>query len=164
MVDKLLYISVILIILILIKIVLEENHGVKIPNPIKIINNSPLGLSREHKRIYDILEPPERKYLPERSYSQSDFNYSQMGYISRNEGSSNFNPDGSNRMTLYGRKDPDNRRMYEYYVVENGVKVPLNQSKELYDGDTITVPGLSGDFNVILYDIEPTRIYDPNMF
>ena len=164
MIDKFLYILIIVVIIILIKVVLDERNTK--PGITKIINNSNKGMTREHKRVYDILEAPERKYLPETSYSQDDFNYSLMGYVSRSEDDPNYNPNltSTNRLKLFGRKDVNNRRLYNYYVVENGVKIPLDNNKEIYDDEQIKIDKLSGNFDVNLYDTEQTFNYNPFSF
>jgi hypothetical protein len=150
MIDKLIYIIVIILIIVLIKVLLDNRKGggTIMPNIInKVINPNP---------YYDD-SAPERVYLPENSYSSKDFQYTLMGYADNGSGI---------RVRLYGRKDPDNRRLYQYYIKdENDIKIQLAISKELMDNEEINIPQLGGSFKAYLYDIESSNFqYDPNLF
>ncbi len=103
-----------------------------------------------NKIMYSRNENPTRQYQGQNVFSD----YSQMiGYIF------------GNNMTypLYAeRRD----RNFYYYIIDNSrnnVKIPLvkNQKhEEFFDGDTVNIPELGGNFTVKLYEVYGTR-YNP---
>lgn len=109
-------------------------------------------------RIYNPLVPPERTY-PSGKFNQAANNdYQQMGFI--------FND--NDRYPLYGRpKYPGRTEKYEYYIIDetrNRLKIPYKSKNdnELYDGDSIRVDILNGDFTVKIYDFDNFR-YNPDI-
>lgn len=78
---------------------------------------------------------------------RNDYSYIQMGYVSS----------GSTRLPLFGHKKYPYRDRYEYYVIDNnGIKIPFSQTqnKELYDKDTVTIPGFTDTFTANIYKQE----------
>lgn len=109
-------------------------------------------------RIYNPLVPPERTY-PSGKFNQAANNdYQQMGFI--------FND--HDRYPLYGRpKYPGRTEKYEYYIIDetrNRLKIPYKSKNdnELYDGDSIRVDILNGDFTVKIYEFDNFR-YNPDI-
>lgn len=123
---------------------------------------------RDYRKFEDPLQEPTRRYvnypdhvnyggnvnIPTQGYRPS---YQIMGYL-------NNKKEGPDRMLkLYGRRVDTYR--YEYYAMHHDdptLKIPLhktNGDRELFDGDTVKVPGYMGKFKVHLYDYEaPTYI------
>jgi hypothetical protein len=93
---------------------------------------------------------PERSYTGRIPTSESSKN---IGYI--------FNPAEIYPLFLY-RVD----RKYYYHTIDksrNNVKIPIengNNSKEIYEGDVITIEELGGPYTVKLYDYSENR-YNP---
>lgn len=127
-------------------------------NKIIIKNNLP-GIYEQQKQF--LSKGPSKRYIPDNAMSIEDFKYSQIGFLSRSESDSNYNPDGVNKLALYARKDPDNSRLYQYYVMEDGIKIPLDLNKEIYKDDTVSIPTLTGNFNANIYDTESLLRYNP---
>lgn len=65
--------------------------------------------------------------------------------------------DGTETMGLYGRKKLNDKNRYEYYIIDdtrqmNKIPIETPRNNELYTGDTVTIPGYTGDFSVLIYD------------
>lgn len=115
-------------------------------------------------RIFDVLQGPEVSYVPSTKPMSRQSNtpeYQQMGYVVREETDENYNPDGNNRMKMFGRPEKYGSNKYEYYVMDGTTKVPLDNNKEIDDGDNVNVDGLSGDFKTKIYDTEDNFPYNP---
>ena len=57
-----------------------------------------------------------------------------------------------NFFQLMARRDRYRSTRYKYYVIVNGVKVDIRvRADELFDGDSVTIPGLSSNYKVKLY-------------
>lgn len=79
--------------------------------------------------------------------SRDNYSYIQMGYVSS----------GSTRLPLFGHKKYPYRDRYEYYVIDSaGIKIPFSQTqnKELYDKDTVSIPGFTDTFTANIYKQE----------
>lgn len=144
-----------------------------------MLNNLPLlkylhnRNNRNRRVVYDPLVAPERSYY---NSSGGDFYikplqlgyfdyptrglpepYQMVGYLSRNT--------DEKLIQLYGRPTYPGSNLWEYYVgiEQNGnlIKIPLqNRNKEIFDGDTLPIPGLKDQFVVKLYNYDTPR-YNP---
>ena len=147
-------------------------------NTWSMFNNLPLLKylrNRDKRVVYDPLTAPERRYEHnyERNYKPlqlGHFNYptrglpdpyQMIGYLSRNA--------DEKFVQLYGRPTYPGSNLWEYYVgiEQNGYlqKIPLQNrnNKEIYDGDTLTIPGMDpskGQFTVKIYNYDTPR-YNP---
>jgi len=66
--------------------------------------------------------------------------------------------DPEQMMPLMGRKL--NRNNWDYYTTNHlntSLKIPIEQSKEFYDGDEISIPGYNGTFVIEIYDYNKPR-------
>ena len=132
------------------------------------IQESPKNTKQDsyYKRIFDVLSPPERDYMPQypNEHQSGDAlpSFQQVGVAFRDESDPNYDPQGQNRFSIYGRPRFYGAREFEYYVInENGIKCSLgDRMKELFEGDTITIPSYTGAFNVIIYQTQDAR-YNP---
>lgn len=107
------------------------------------------------QKIYDRLSGPTKFYSPQNIRPPGPGQYQVMGYVYRSEDDVNYNKDDINRLTLYGRRDYQNTNKFEYYVAkDDGIKIPISDTAELYDGDTVTVTGMTGDFKAVIYENE----------
>jgi hypothetical protein len=72
------------------------------------------------------------------------------------------------RYPLFGRtKYPRRSDKWEYYTIDEGrnrikIVIKTKGDNELYDGDSLTVPELGGDFTVKLYEYSNVR-YNPDL-
>lgn len=123
---------------------------------------------RDRRVVYDPLTAPERRYNNVRPLQLGYFNYptrglpepyQMIGYLSRNA--------DEKFIQLYGRPTYPGSNLWEYYagIEQNGYlqKIPLQNNKEIFDGDTITIPGMNeskGIFTVKLYNYDTPR-YNP---
>ena len=116
-----------------------------------------------YKRIYDVLEAPFRTYVgnyPKQGESGIP-DYQKVGTVFRGEDHDDYNPDGDNRMPLYGRPRINGSSQFEYYTTDSsGNKIVVDETKELYDDDTVSVAGMTGDFTVDIYETQDMR-YNP---
>ena len=125
---------------------------------------------RDYRKLSDPLKEPSRRWTsyPTGGHVSGMFNvptqgyypsYQMMGYLN--------NPDDPDRMLkLFGRRKDSHR--YEYYTIHHddpGIKIPLKiqGEKELYSGDSVTVPGFGNDYKVNTYDYEAPN-YNPTVF
>ena len=100
--------------------------------------------------------------IPSRGYPE---NYQLMGMVMRNETESAYQ--------LFGRQTYPGSSQYEYYVigasntgVETKIPITTNGGKEIYNNDTINIPGTNksrGQFKVNLYNYDLPR-YIPSVF
>lgn len=111
--------------------------------------------SRYLNKIYNPLISPERIYTG-RNILLSE--YQMIGFIYT----------GNERYPLYGRyKYPGRTDKYEYYIIDetrNKLKIPFKSKNdnELFDGDTVMIPELGGNYTVKIYEFETIR-YNPNL-
>ena len=109
-------------------------------------------------RIYDPLQPPERTYSGGRFNTEPYQEFQQIGFLYNN----------TDRYPLFSRpKYPGKTDKYEYYIIDesrNRLKIPFRSKNdnELYDGDSIFVDILKGEYNVKIYDYDNIR-YNPNI-
>lgn len=96
--------------------------------------------------LYQTKEPKDT--FPERVYNiQYSDNATNIGYIYNNVNSTVY--------PLYLQRIDRN---YYYYIIDssrNNVKIPIdnnNKKQELYEGDSVTLPELFGEYKVKLYD------------
>lgn len=76
-------------------------------------------------------------------------NFHQLGFL--------FN-DAEKAMALMGRRIHSNQ--YEYYTFHHKnpqLKIPINNTKEINDGEALNIPGYGGSFTVKLYDNDSPR-------
>lgn len=94
---------------------------------------------------------------PERNYS-SNSSYQMIGFLSSN----------TDRFPLFGRtKYPRRSDKWEYYTMDetrNRIKIIIKTKgdNELYDGDSISIPELNGQFTVKLYEYSNV-CYNPDL-
>jgi hypothetical protein len=119
------------------------------------------------RKVSDKLVEPSQKYVPERSY---DPKYQMVGYLYREESDPNFQVQGENKMTLFGRRNPRNQHRYDYYVIpeKSDIKIQLTEPdrprEELMDGDKLSVSGYSGQFTAEIYEYNNLGYYNPFRF
>lgn len=108
------------------------------------------------KRLEDALLPPERTQpsrIPINIRTQGALpDYQQVGFI--------YQESSGIRLPLFGRPEYYGSDKWEYYVKDdsrNMVKIPLDNTKELYTGDIITVSGFQGDFVGEIYELDQPR-------
>lgn len=76
-------------------------------------------------------------------------NFQQLGFL--------FN-DAEKAMALMGRRIHSNQ--YEYYTFHHKnpqLKIPIAKTKEINDGEAVTLPGYTGAFTVKMYDNDYPR-------
>ena len=113
------------------------------------------------QKIYDRLSGPTKFYSPENTRPSGPGQYQVMGYVYRSEDDANYNPDGTNKYTLYGRRDYKNSNRFEYYVAkDDGIKVPISNTNEMYSGDVVSVTGQTGEYTSEIYENEDI-VYNP---
>jgi hypothetical protein len=69
-------------------------------------------------------------------------------------------------LPLYGRRKYPRSERYEYYIVNsNNIQIPFAQKseKEIWDGDSVTVPTYEGQFIAEIYP-QKEHVYNPNPF
>lgn len=76
--------------------------------------------------------------------------------------------DGNQIIKIFGRPKHRGSTEFEYYAIYNNnqdpTKIPLsNIKKEIFDGDTINVPFLGGDFKVNVFESKQFE-YNPDVF
>jgi len=110
-----------------------------------------------YNKIYNPLVSPDRIYQNPLG-GNAFHNYQMVGFI--------YN--GDIRYPLFGRYKYSGRSdRWEYYVMDetrNRLKIPFKSpnDNELFDGDTVVIPELGGNFNVKIYEYETLR-YNPNV-
>jgi hypothetical protein len=118
--------------------------------------------NRDRSVLYDPIISPERRMnydqypyfnninIPTRGYPD---NYQLLGIASRNN--------DEKIIQLFGRPTFPGSNQWEYYVTieQNGFrnKIPLDNKKEINDGDDIIVPGLNGNFKTKIYNYNTPR-------
>lgn len=113
-------------------------------------------------KIYNPLAPPENVYpggnLNSRGYDGYQ-QYQMLGFLSGAQG----------QFPVFGRyKYPGKTDKLEYYTINDSrgrIKIPFKTKNynELYDGDSITINELGGDYTFTKYEDEGLR-YNPNLF
>ena len=120
-----------------------------------IINRYPQDKRPDlYRQMRDVLEGPSKTHLPINVRTRgSELPYQQVGYIYREESDAAYNPDESNRMPLYGRRDYRGSDIWEYYVIPRGetIKIELSNNREIFSGDNISVKGFAGDWIAEIY-------------
>ncbi len=83
----------------------------------------------------------------------SEEEYQQVGFI--------FQESSGTRLPLFGRPEYSGALNWEYYVKTNqdnsNIKIPLDNTKELYNDDIVNVNSYSGDFMVEIYKLDTIR-------
>ena len=111
-----------------------------------------------YRRLYDKLEEPSKTHFPRNAINIRTRGilppYQQVGYIYREEGSANYNPDKNNILPLFGRPEYRSSNIWEYYVIpkETGIKIELTNNREIYTGDKVNVKGYQGEWVAEIYD------------
>ena len=148
-VDYYFIILVLLVVLIYIFLNSRKNKIVYIDTAKKIIDKRPQDQRPDlYRKVYDKLEEPTRKYdnaVNVRTRGELP-SFQSVGYVYRDETDPLYNPDGTNRLVLYGRPDYVGADLFEYYVMDGDIKIVLDHTKEIYTDDKITVKGLAGQF------------------
>lgn len=113
-------------------------------------------------RIEDKLEEPSRDYINSNGLPINiktrgrELPYQMIGFLYRDETDTNYNKDDVNRLMLFGRPKWSGSNKFDYYVTtseNSSIKIPIEDSNdELFDGDTLSVTGFSGNFKVKLYE------------
>jgi hypothetical protein len=108
------------------------------------------------KRIYNPLIGPSRLYPGGRLNSEAVRDYQMIGFL--------YNDD--ERYPLFGRQMYRGKSdKWEYYAIDetrNRLKLPFKSKNdtELYDGDTVIIPGVINSFTVKIYDYDEFRYDD----
>lgn len=96
---------------------------------------------------------------PERDYNRNS-TFQMIGFLTSTS--------SVDRYPLFGRtKFPRRSDKWEYYTIDEGrnrikIVIKTQGDNELYDGDSITVPELGGEFTVKLYEYSNVR-YNPDL-
>lgn len=94
--------------------------------------------------------------LPTRGFPDS---FTQLGTLSAERSKD----DQNKLLRLFGRQVYPGSSAYEYYVmISSGndiIKMPLEITKEIYNGDNVAVPTLKGKYGVRLYNYDVPRYY-----
>ena len=99
---------------------------------------------------------PSRQYIHNYNDNQS---WQSIGYLYDTE---------NTRYPLYSRNlYPGNNNRKEYYIIDdsrNRIEIPFStpNNKELYDGDAVVVPTVTGTLTAKIYDIQQYK-YNPNL-
>ena len=117
----------------------------------------------DKKVLYDNFVPPikrykspyrNRKYINIPTQGMPD-NYQLLGVAMNNDNTKAYN--------LFGRQTYPSSSEYEYYIIGNidntQIKIPLNNSKEIFDKDSIRVLELNDTFLVNLYKYDTPKYY-----
>ena len=125
----------------------------------------------DERRLHSQLEPPVRRYqdgiIPGTGiHSQGGpENYQQVGVLIRSDGVN----DDNYILKLFGRREYQGARTYEYYFTVNSgndfIKFPLEirGNRELYDDDEVYIELYKLNYKVQLYEYD-TYKYNPNIF
>lgn len=97
-------------------------------------------------------------YTSNTSVYNTEFRH--LGYLQSNDISS----EGQKlTLPLYGRRKYPRSERYEYYVInKSNIQIPFTQKsdKEIWDEDTVTVPGFDGTFRAEIYPVKELT-YNP---
>lgn len=127
--------------------------------------------SIDKQRIYDPTIEPERSYIPGDPRAPGYGGYGGAGIpinIKTRGEFTRFQKVGTvfkdnEHLALFEKPSDYRRDRYEYYVIDNTRsrnKIKIGDRQDIYEldsGDTVTVPGFSGDFTVQKYDIDEPR-------
>ena len=122
--------------------------------------------------MYDPLEDPTQRIprhaippthvkqfidIPTQGYPD---NYKQIGLLKNTDSEEN------KIIRLFGRQEFPGSNRYEYYtMISSGndlIKIPIDNKKELYDDDIVTIDMLGTDYTVNLHDFDAPKYY-PNI-
>ena len=166
------FITIVILLLVIIYLIFNKRRSTKkyIDGAKKIINRYPQD---KHPSLYramnDKLEEPSRTYFPSTRINVhtrgEELPYQSMGYVYRDESDPNYNPDEINRLVLYGRPDYKGSSVFEYYVIspKDDIKIPLDNSKEIFSGDKVSVRGYTGEWIAEVYEYKEFR-YIPYVY
>jgi hypothetical protein len=151
--------------------IVNKGNTLEINEKIDLINSLPLTKylkNRDKDVLYDPFTKPERRVpyeeypavlmndinIPTRGYPD---NFQLLGILSRGVEEKFYH--------LYGRRKFPGSNEWEYYTGtdHHKNKIPIDRTKEIYDGDTIKIPLMNpakGEFKVKLYDYDKPR-YNP---
>ena len=128
-------------------------------NNIHVSNTNASIQSKFLEKIYNPLAPPENIY-PNGNFNSRGYDgyqqFQMLGYLSGSQG----------QFPVFGRyKYPGKTDKMEYYTINDSrgrIKIPFKTTNynELYDGDTIVIPELGGEFTFKKYNDEGLR-YNP---
>jgi hypothetical protein len=116
-----------------------------------------------YRKRYDILEEPTKEYRSSTNLNRP-VSYQVVGFVYRDESNPDYNPEEDNRLFLYGRPNYQQNDRFEYYVESGGIKIPLDNTREIYTGDTISVKGYNGTFTAEIYEVEDRYIYSADIY
>ena len=110
-----------------------------------------------YNRISEVIQRPSNDLLPLVNIrtQPGELLFRKLGYIYRDENDASYDPSKENRFQLFGRMEY--RGKFHYYIMPNGVKMDLAQTKEMFDEDTINISGYSGTWTVRIYE---NRLYN----
>ena len=118
-----------------------------------------------YRQMYDKLEEPRREYdnrINIRTRGELP-SFQNIGYVYRDESDPSYNPDEKNRLALYGRPTYEGSDTFEYYIIENDIKMKLSNNKEIYTDDKVVVKGFSGEWTAEINDYTQYR-YIPYVY
>jgi len=129
-----------------------------------------------YRRLTDQLEEPSKTYQPtsqvyippgaipvNQSTQGGEPSYQALGYVYRDETDPAYNPDQVNTFQLYGRPTYYGSNIWEYYIIANNIKIVLENDREIFDGDTVTIRGYTGEWKVTIYE-DKTFKYIPYIY
>lgn len=155
------FISIVILLLVIIYLILNKRKSNKtyVDGAKKIINRYPQDQRPDlYRQMNDKLDEPSRSYFPGTRINihtrGEELPYQSMGYVFRSEDDPDYNKDEVNRLVLYGRPDYRGSDIYEYYVIspKDDIKVPLDNTREIFSGDKISIRGYSGEFTAEVYE------------
>ena len=160
-------ISVLVFVIVYIFLSKRTNKKIYVDTATKFIESRPQderpGL---YRKVYDKLEEPTRKYdnsINVRTRGEQP-SYQNIGYVYRDETDPLYNADEVNRIALYGRPDYTGSDRWEYYVLaSDGIKIILDNKKEIYTDDTVAVKGFAGDWTAQVNDYQEYK-YIPFLY
>jgi hypothetical protein len=148
----------------------RKNNKTYVDNAKRIINKYPQDRRPDlYRQMQDKLDEPSRSYFPSTRINihtrGEELPYQAMGYVFRDESDPNYNPDEINRLVLYGRPDYKGSDIYEYYLIspKDDIKIPLDNTKEIYSGDKVSVRGYSGEWTAEVYEYKEHK-YIPYIY
>ena len=101
-----------------------------------------------YRQLYDKLEEPKREYdnrINIRTRGELP-SYQNIGYVYREESDPSYNPDEKNRVALYGRPEYSGADKWEYYITDDDIKITLDNTREIYTGDKVSIKGFAGEW------------------
>lgn len=119
------------------------------------------------RELNDPYVPPQRYYDMNRLGLNLPFNIPTRGYDDGLFQKVGFINSKKHRLPLFGKRMYPGSDRWEYYVEDdsrhkNKIDITCQGNKELYDRDTVPVPGYKREFDVHIYEYSQPR-YSPNI-